>query len=707
MSTLERIRNRAGLLVAIVIGMALLAFILGDLFSQGGAALRGDRFEIAEIDGKSVSYKSFRNEVENLVKVNKFSQRKSSLDPETRERIREQVWQTLTREYVMEDEYDELGLGVGQDELWDMVQGENIHPLIKRIFTNPETGQVNTLQIIRFLKQRQQDPSLENYWLYLEDQMIKERKFSKFNNLISQSIYIPSQKAKQLASLNSTNVDFNFIVERFSSISDSMVSIDKKDLKDYYQKHEASYKQSASRDIEYVSFDIEPTEEDYTIVKNELENLKSEFLETKNNAEFVNLNSDISFEDDYKKKEELSDSIADFIFNAEEGGIYGPYLENEYYKFAKLVDTKQLPDSVKARHILIQPDRRSRNVQQARNKADSLMNLIKNGADFAELARKHSADKKSATEGGSVGWFKEGEMVEAFSDTCFFSEIGEVKLVTSPQTGFHIVEVTGKGRKVKKAQVAILARKVDPSSETYNNIYNKASRFAGKHRTYDEFIEGINEEDLTKKVANNIQRNAKQIAGLENARKLIRSAFETKEKEIIKSKEDNQPIFEIKDQFVIAFVTEARKDGIAPFDEVKEDIKVKVKENKKAEKLAEKMKNAASQKGSLDAVASELGLQLQTASNITYSSFNIRGAGAEPKLVGAALAMDPNKISAPVKGENGVYLIEVTNRQENNNISPDMIKQREIQGLTRTATYEVYNALKEAAKIQDKRYKFY
>jgi peptidyl-prolyl cis-trans isomerase D len=298
-------------------------------------------------------------------------------------------------------------------------------------------------------------------------------------------------------------------------------------------------------------------------------------------------------------------------------------------------------------------------------------------------------------------------MVEAFSDTCFFSEIGEVKLVTSPQTGFHIVEVTDKGRKVKKAQVAILARKVDPSSETYNNIYNKASRFAGKHRTYDEFIEGINEEDLTKKVANNIQRNAKQIAGLENARKLIRAAFETKEKEIIKSKEDNQPIFEIGDQFVIAFVTEARKDGIAPFDEVKEDIKVKVKENKKAEKLAEKMKKAASQKGSLDAVASELGLQLQTASNITYSSFNIRGAGAEPKLVGTALAMEPNKISAPVKGENGVYLIEVTSRQENNNISPDMIKQREIQGLTRTATYEVYNALKEAAEIQDKRYKFY
>lgn len=707
MSTLEKIRNRAGLLVAVVIGMALLAFILGDLFSQGGAALRGNQYEIAEIDGESISYKRFDAEVNNLVEVKKFSQQRSSLDAEAREETREQVWQTLTREHVMESEYEELGLGVGEDELWDMIQGENIHPLIRRIFTNPETGQVNTLQIIRFLKQYKQDPALENYWLYLEGQMIKERKFSKFNNLVTQSIYIPSLKAEKLAKLNSTSVDFNFIVERFSAIPDSAVNINNKDLKEYYNNHEANYKQSASRDIEYISFDIEPTEEDYQMILREVKDLKNDFAKTKNNAEFVNLNSDISFDDNYKKKEELSDSIADFIFSAEEGDIYGSYLEDKYYKIAKLIDFKYLPDSVKARHILLQPDRQAKNVQQTRNKADSLLKLIKNGANFAELARQHSADKKSASEGGNVGWFKQGEMTEAFSDTCFFSEVGEVKLVISPQTGFHIVEVTDKGKEVKKAQVATLARKIDASSETYNNIYNKASRFAAKHRTYDDFIDGINEKDLTKKVANNIQRNAKQIAGFENARNLIRSAFDTKEKEIIKTKEDNQPVFEIENQFIIGFVTEARKEGIAPFSEVKEDIEVKVKENKKAEKIAEKIKNTVSDTKSLEELAASLGLQIQTASNITYSSFNIRGAGAEPKLVGTAIALETNNLSEPIKGENGVYLIEVSDKRENSNLNPEMIRQREIQGLTRTASIEVYNALKEAANIEDKRYKFY
>mgnify|MGYP006281637573 FL=1 len=249
-------------MVGVVIGMALLAFVLGDLFSQGGAAFQGDRFEIAEISGKSVSYKTFRNEVEELTEINKFSQGQSSIDAETREQIRQQVWDRMTREYIMSDEYEELGIAVSSEELWDMVQGENIHPMIRRIFTNPETGQVNSMAIIRFLKSYDQDPTGQRraYWLYLEDQMMRERRFTKFSNLITKGLHVSAPESKQLAQLSSKQVDFNFVMQNFSAIPDSLVTITDDDLEEYYENHKESYRQSANRDIEYVAFDIEPTE---------------------------------------------------------------------------------------------------------------------------------------------------------------------------------------------------------------------------------------------------------------------------------------------------------------------------------------------------------------------------------------------------------------------------------------------------------------
>ncbi|HKL37445.1 MAG TPA: peptidylprolyl isomerase, partial [Bacteroidales bacterium] len=378
MATLERIRNRAGLLVGIVIGMALLAFVLGDLFSQGGAALRGDRYEIAEVAGKSIPYKHFRNEVEELTEINKFSRGQSTVDAETREQIREQVWQRMTREYVMADVYDDLGIAVSSQELWDMVQGENIHPMIRRIFTNPETGQVNSLAIIRFLKSYDQDPTGQRraYWLYLEDQMMRERKFTKFSNLINKGLYVTTPESEQLASLNARNVDFNFVMQNFRAVADSQISISQQDLKDYYEEHRQLYKQSANRDIEYIAFNIEPTEKDIEAAREYITGMKEDYRQATENREFVNLNSDVQFDDSYYTEEELSDSIADFMFSASPGDVYGPYKEDDAFKLSKLTDVRYLPDSVRARHILIQPSRRTQNIQRAQRTADSLLQEV-------------------------------------------------------------------------------------------------------------------------------------------------------------------------------------------------------------------------------------------------------------------------------------------------------------------------------------------
>ena len=707
MATLEKIRNRAGVLVGVVIGLALLAFVLGDLFRGGGSAIRGDRFEIAEIGGKSISYQNFQRELEELVEINKMSQGQSALDADTREQLRQQVWERMTREYVMEDVYDELGIGVSSQELWDMVQGENIHPMIQRIFTNPETGQVNNMAIIRFLKSYNQDPSgrTKTYWLYLEDQMIRERKFTKFSNLINKSLYLTSSETEKLAELNARNVDFIYVLQRFNSIADSMVEVDESDLQDYYNTHKQHYKQSASRDLEYVTFNIEPTEKDINAAREYIVNSIEDFKNAGETAEFVNLNSDISFDDTYYKKEELSDSITDFMFSADIGDVYGPYREDEAFKLSKLVDIKYLPDSVKARHIVIQPNRRQRNIQNAQNLADSLRQELEQGANFSQLAQQYSDDQNTAPDGGNLGWIQEGDMEEAITDSAFFAQPGEIKMVQS-QYGFHLLEVTERGREAKKVQVATLVRNIEPSSETYQNVYSRASRFAGELSSYESFTEAIQERDLTKRMASNVQINSSSIPGLEDARNLIRSAYNTKENKLI-TNDNNDPVFEIGDNFVIGFVTEIREEGIAPFEQVKSNIRVTVTENKKADKIKSQFNESMTDAGSLEEISAQMNLSIMEANSVNYSTYRIPGAGSEPKVVGAAMELEENQLSYPIQGQNGVYLIQATNINKSENASPSMIKQRELQRMQRTAPFEAYTSLKEAADIKDKRYKFY
>ncbi|MFW6094902.1 MAG: SurA N-terminal domain-containing protein [Bacteroidota bacterium] len=705
MATLEKIRNRAGILISVVIGLALLAFILGDLFSQGGMAFQQNQNVIAEVKGKEIPYQMFQQEVDKLIEINKFSQGESSLDNEKREEIREQVWEMLTRDYVMQDVYEDLGINVSSEELWDMVQGENVHPMIQRIFSDPETGEVNKMAIVQFLKSYNQDPSGQRkaYWLFLEEQMTNERKFNKFNTLVAQGINVTSSKSERLAELNSKNIDLQYVMHPYNAVEDNDVDIDESDLKDYYNKHKENYKQSSSRDIEYVTFNIEPTEEDINEILRWIEDMKSDYQETERDEEFINLNSDISFDRTYYKKEELSDSIADFIFNADIGDIYGPYLEKETYKLAKLIDKKQLPDSIKLRHVMIQPTRSQAGVQEARNRADSLAQVLKEGADFANIAQQYSDDQSTAGEGGNLGWLSKNDYSEAVLDTAFLSDVGEIKIVQG-QEGFHIIEVVEKGRLTPKVQVGILARNLEPSSRTYQQVYSKASKFAGENNTYDEFISSIEEKDITKRIASNVQIEAKEIPGLSDARPLIRSAFDTKKEEMIKS--ENDPVFEIDDKFVIAFVTDVRKEGYAEFERVRDDIELKIREQKKADKIIEDISDDLKNINSLQNYAQNASIELQQANNINYNSYQLRGAGSEPRVVSASVSLEPNTISTPIKGNNGVFLVEVIDLEETTQ-SSERIRKEQLQRLQELATEEAYEALKEAADIKDRRYRFY
>lgn len=707
MATLEKIRNRAGVLVAIVIGMALLAFILGDFLNSGGALFSNTQFEIAEISGKSISFQKYQKELNDLTEITKFTSGDNSLDDEDMQRIQEQTWQQILRQNILNSEYEELGLEISSQELWDMVQGENIHPIIQNLFTNPETGELNTMAVIQFLKTYDQDPTGQQkaYWLFVEEQMIQERKFSKYTNLIKKGLYVTKSEAQaELNKINKT-VDFDFIAQSFSLIPDSLVQIKNSDLENYYDNHQNDYNQTASRSIEYVTFDVKPSESDQKAAESWINNIYNDFANTENDKDFISLNSDIPFDNSYYKEDELPELIREELFNADEGYIYGPYFEDETYLLAKLSDIKYLPDSVKARHILLQPTEQDTDYSQIYAMADSIIDMLKSGANFAQLANKYSADKAANEKGGDLGWFRANEMVKPFSDSCFNAKVGEYKTIPT-QYGLHIAQVTNRGREIKKVKVAVLGRKLEPSSETYQNIYAEASKFAGNNHTYEEFNQSVNEdENLTKKIASNIKENDRKIPGLDNPRELIRAIYNTDLKKIIKSQ--NNPIFELGDRFVIGFVTDIKEEGIAPFEQVKQQILVQVKKEKKAELLAEKIKNHLAETNSLYTLANELNTEVKTANDISFRSYSVPEAGVEPKLIAVATTIDQDKISHPVKGNSGVFVLQVKSMNITEKGNTEMQQMQGMMQFQNRANYEAFEALKETANVVDKRAKFY
>jgi len=700
MATLEKIRNRAGVLVAVVIGLALLAFILGDMLNSGSVFFSSKKMEVASIDGNSVSIQDFQREIEELTEITKYSSQRSALDEQTIMRIREQTWQQMVRKYLLEDEYAELGIQVSGDEVWDMVQGENIHPIIQQLFTNPETGQLNTMAVIRFLKSYENDPTGQSkrYWLFLEDQMVNERKFTKYTNLIKKGLYATTLEAKRELTNNAKVVDFEFVTQNFATLADTTISVSDSEINAYYSENEDRFQQSASRDIEYVSFEVTPSDNDKKETQKWIEDIRQEFNQVTAAEEFININSDIPFDKTYYAPDEVESNLTAFVKEAKEGDVFGPYFEEGVYKLAKIADVAYLPDSVKARHILLQP-KRNQNPREVVALADSLKKQLEKGADFAAMAKEYSADKASGKDGGNLGWFRYNEMVSPFGDSTFFARTGDFKLVNT-NYGIHIVQVQQKSAAKQKFQLAVLGRELTPSSQTYQQTFNDASSFASNSLTYEEFNKNLTTATVSKRIARNIQEDAQDIQGLGEARSLIRSIYETEEGDLIK--EDRNAIFEIGDRFVIAYVTKVREEGTAPLDQVKSQILVQLRKEKKGEQIAKQMQGS-----DLNAIAQATGRQIQQANGVTFRSFSVPGLGTEPKVIGAVTALDENQMTNAIVGNNGVTVATIVGVNQQSNSDEAAQKQRLQFQFENRANFEAFGALRESAEIEDNRAKFF
>ncbi len=433
-----KIREKSTLLL-IMIGGAMLAFILGDLFSSGGFLLNGSPTDIGEIAGNTIDGRIFESKVQETITNYKNQTGQSTIDAATTDQLREQTWNQMVRDLVLNQELEAAGVKVSSDELYDLVQGSNPHPQVVQAFTNPETGQFDQAQVISFLKRMETDEELKKSWIAFESDISKLRRNEKYNNLIKKGLYITGAESGSDFLAKNQRTTIQYVLKRYDSVSDSTISVTDTDINNYYNENKSKYEQDASRDVEFVAFNVDPSAEDFEKVSHWADQLKPDFETTDNDTLLINRESDVRFNARWLPAGELPASVDTIMFAAEKGFVHGPYLENQTYRMAKLIGIKMSPDSVEARHILLKPETYG-SMEQAKSTADSLKEVIENGGEFALLALQISEDPGSGAKGGELGWFKEGQMVPSFNDACFDGNEGDVVVVES-RFGYHIIEV--------------------------------------------------------------------------------------------------------------------------------------------------------------------------------------------------------------------------------------------------------------------------
>lgn len=696
MATLQKIRSK-GPLIAIVIGIALFAFILGDLIQNGSSFFGNSQFTVAKINGKELSYQEYQARIYEVEEYYKM-RTGQTLSEDVSEQIRTSVWEMIVREYTLAENLEKIGIGVSSDELFDMVQGNNVDPQIKQAFVNQETGVFDPALVMQFLKQMEEDQTGQSkaIWLYIENEIRENRFYNKYYALVQKGLFVTTEEAKSENFERNYIVDMKIASKTYNTISDSTISVTDAELKSYYKKHQKEYEQEETRDIAYITFDIVPSSEDSIATYNQIKSLYKDFTEiSKDDLErFVNLNSDNPYEiQQYKKGDKSNEKMDNIIAESDIGSVYGPYLEDGAYKLMKLMGQDTI-EEVNARHILISKDKE--NIERGNKIADSLIKVIKKGGDFTELAAKFSDDPGSKNKGGDLGWFGEGVMVTPFNDACFNGKVGDIVKVET-DFGVHVIEILGK--EAPQTYVTI-DMEIIPSQKTYQKFYSKASEFAGINRTQEQFDAAVEENKYTKKVAPSLTQATTVIAGLENPRELIRWAYQVE-------KGDVSDVFELGDRYVVAIVTETREKGIAPFEQVKEQVELAVKKEKKAEQIISELSSQTFT--DIDAVAEHFGSNVNPVNSVSFNSYSIAGAGYEPNILAKAVSVEKDVLVGPIKGENGVYYFTITS------ITPpqeeDIDWTTNTEKLTTTlqsrANYQAFEALKKAADIEDNRAKFF
>jgi peptidyl-prolyl cis-trans isomerase D len=705
MAIIGSIRKRSGLLV-IIIGVALAAFVLGD-FLKPGKRYR-QTTNVGVVGGENVPYTEFIQKVEEQLSNIKQRAKKENLSAEEVFSARQMTWQQITNDLIMGKEYDNLGITVTSDELFDLVQGKEPHQYILQYFKDPNTQQYNPQMVINFLKQLDQiEPDQKKNWLMLEKAIKDDRLRTKYNNLIGKGFYMPKAFAKMDYEEKNKKYDIRLVAANYQSIDEKTITLTDADYQKYYDDHKYMFDQEAAREVDFVTFELQPSQADRDKIAKEVSETFVDFQKATDVPAFVNANSDTKYDSTWKKEKSLPPAIDSLLFKAPVGFVIQPYIDNNKYNMYKLLDVQMRPDSMKASHILISfkesavnDPKITRTKDKAKQIADSIFNVLKKDAkQFALISAKMNDDGSVKTKGGDLGWFADETMVPAFNKFCVEAKPGEIKVVETV-FGFHVIQLVEKKVPVKKIRIAMVDRRIEPSSQTFQDIYNKASEFAGENRTIDEFSKAAKAKNYNLRTAE-VKDMDNSLPGVNGARGVVQwSYLKETEKGTVSS------VFEAEGTYVVAALKTIREKGIQPLEVVKQQIEPMVKRDKKAEKLMEKIKTAGT--SDLYQLASKIGAAVDTIPNMVFFNYNLQKYGPEPEVIGTVVNAKVGSVSAPVKGNNNVYvfLVDKTTEAPETKDYTMYIKQQEFGFLNRVGR-DAFQALEKMADIEDNRVIFY
>lgn len=706
MATLQKIRNQAGLLV-IVIGLAMLAFIIGDFLTSGSTFFHMNRDKVAVVNGNRITVEEFQMRVNRAVEEEQMryrTQYNRSMPEERSSQINKEVFDRMVSEMVLTDATREMGLGVSARELQDLLTGDNISMQVVQLFGDPRTGEVDRARINEFIQflfsddQSQYTPEelqrineQRAFWLDLEKSVKEERLMTKLFTAIQKSLQ-PNDLDLESSFNESLNmVDFVYASQMYTAVPDSAVTVTDKEIQAMYDKKKESFKRDASRQIKYVAVSILPSEADYKMTEEKINNYKKQFEETSDVSGLLSFNTDVPYVDAYTSVKSLTGVMKDFVSKAGKDEVFGPFFENDSYKMYRLMGRTTSPDSVKVRHIMLRADQESLR--------DSLLAEIKNGADFKEIASQYSLDTNSSANGGELGWLTEPMMVtlgKDFMEKCFRgNERGAFKVETN--YGIHIAEVEERTKPIEKVKVAQFVLNVRPSSETYGNLYNKVSQYIAVNNTLETFEKGDTEKGITVQNAV-LHPDDININNVRDARQAIKWAFNA-------DKGDLSEIFNIDNKFVVAMIYEEGKEGYAPVEDVEQQLRYAVISEKKGDMIADAL---AGVEGGIDTFASKMSSRIDTVRGASFMNSVITGMGFEPKVAGIAPYTEVGGMTAPVKGNRGVYVIDVINKVP---VTANFDKPTEIlryNQIVRQVLYgQLLDVIKSKADIEDNRIKFF
>ena len=705
MAIIGEIRKHSGLAV-IIVGIAILAFIIGDLF-KGNAK----QPPIGVIDGEEITYNRFYELITEREGLVKQQMQTNQITNEQSHQIREDIWRELVETKLTDREYAQLGLQVSQREMNDMYLGDFIHPSLMQMpaFIDPSTGVYNKQMMAQLINNFDQlDPAAQAELVQLEKYVKQSRQQEKYNVLVASGFYFPAKMAEKMVEIEKHNANTRVVSLPFQTVADDQITLTEEDYKAYYEKHKNEYKQQEdARDLDFIVFPINPTNADLANIQNSVFKVWEEFqtIEDSEMSMFVNSESEANarYDSTFVKSSSFVAPFDSLVANATAGQFLAPQIVGRQWMMAKVQKVENRPDSLRASVIVVLNNNFgqgiTRTADQSKALVDSLERELKAGRlDFNQAVMAFSDDPSKTENQGDMGWALDGGY-GMLNEQIIAANVNDVFVFNRPDnSGYHIVKVTGKTPASKKFRVATIVRDIVPSDETANAVYAQATKFASEVLSHNDMLEAAKTQNLMVRSADFTLANASRIRGVENARAIVQWAFneETKVGDVASQ------VFESDDMYIVVALKEIRKKGYATLDQVRNYIEGQVRNEKKAEVLMAKAEEAVATTKDIVALSAKLQAPIDSVSDVNFNSYSFGKFGPEMNAIGSVAATKEAKLLAPMKGYYGVYLIQVDNVQQ---VSPADVNVKK-QGMEMEAQQKLrylMDVLKENTKIEDNR----